>query len=249
MADELPRPQFFDRTRAVPRPLVVGVEHLAGAVEANPARGADAGGGGDRAAVGRDAHRPATKRHFARKAPRQTEHDPQIPLGVELRSECIFVVVARHSPTIGHRLDLVGLAVAVGVLEPAHLRPLRRIEPAILPGQAQHLVEPVGKARPGRLAPGRIADDPDLPPPAGDGDLVIGEPFERSHFEKGIRRDFQLFNSVKVGLGRLFEWLGGARGGHSDDQKEHRKNSARDPRPAPSHRDAAPITNHHESSS
>ena len=30
---------------------------------------------------------------------------------------------------------------------------------------------------------------------------------------------------------------------------EQRKNSARDPRPAPSHRDAAPITNHHESSS
>ena len=249
MADELPRPQFFQRTRAVPRPLVVGVEHLAGTIEADPAGGSNAGGGGDRAAVGSDAHRPAAKRHFARKAPRQAEHDPQIPLGVKLRSERIFVVVARHSPAIGHRLDLVGLSVAIGVLESAHLRPLRRIKPAILPGQAQHLMEPVGEARPGRLLTRRIADDPDLPPPAGDGDLIIGQPFERSHFEKGIRRDFQLFDFVKVGLGRLFEGLGGARGDHSDTRKEQRKNSARDPRPAPSHRDAAPIKNHHESSS
>ena len=134
MANELPRPQLFERARSVPRPLVVGVEHLPCAVKADPAGGSDAGGGGDRAAVGGDAHRPATKRHFARKAPRQAEHDPQVSFGVKLRSEGIFVVVARDAPAIGHRLDLVGLAVAIGVLKSAHLRPLRRIEPAILPG-------------------------------------------------------------------------------------------------------------------
>ena len=249
MTDELPRPQFLERTRAVPRPLVVGVEDLAGAVEANPAGGPDAGGGGDRAAVGSDAHRPAAKRHLAGKAPRQTEHDPQIPLGVELRSEGILVVVARHSPAIGDRLDFVRFAVAVGVLEPAHLRPLRRIEPVILPGQAQHFVEPVGEARPGRLLPGRVADDPDLPPPAGDGDLVVGEPFERPHFKKGIGGDFQLLDGIEVGFGRLLEGLGGARGGRADDRKEQRKNSTCDKHPAPSQRDAAQHKNHHESSS
>ena len=107
----------------------------------------------------------------------------------------------------------------------------------------------MGEARPGRLAPGRIADDPDLPPPAGDGDLIIGEPLERPHFEKGIRRDFELFDCVKIGLGRLLERLGGARWGRNDDRLKQRKQSNCDKRPAESQRDAAHFENHHESSS
>ena len=193
---------MLQRARTVPWALVVGIEHVAGAIEADPAGGTHAGGGGNRAPIGRDPQRPPAKGHLAVKAAGETEHHPDIAVSVELRAKRIFVVVARHAPAIGHRFVGVGCAGAGKVAHSAHLRPLRGIEPAVAPGQPQHLMEPMGKALPPRRAASRVAHHPDFSPAAGHRQPAVGNRFQRPHLDHLAARNLQRSNRIKIGLGR-----------------------------------------------
>ena len=77
----------------------------------------------------------------------QAEGDPDVAVLVEARAEGVLVVVAVDLPAVGDDLEDVGLAVAVGVLDARDVRPLRDVEPAVLLGQAEDLVQAVGEAR------------------------------------------------------------------------------------------------------
>jgi hypothetical protein len=140
VADKVAGYEMLERAGAVPRPLIVGVEHVPIAIEADASGRPHARGRWDHAAVGCDTDGPASKGHLAVEAAGQAEHDPELAVAVELRAKGILVVVARHAPAVAHGLVVVSHAVAGGVAEPAHLRPLRHVEPAVTPGEAEHLV-------------------------------------------------------------------------------------------------------------
>ena len=96
---------------------------------------------------GVDLAAPAAELAVAVERAGQAERDPEFAVLVEARAEGVFVVVAVDLPAVGDDLEEVGLAVAVGVLDARDVAALRDVEPAVLVGQAEDLVQAVGEAR------------------------------------------------------------------------------------------------------
>ena len=178
MADEAADDDLLETAGAVPGALVVGVEDVALGVEADAAGRANAAGRRDELALRRDLAGPAAELAVAVERAGQAEGDPDVAVLVEARAEGVFVVVAVDLPAVGDDLEQVGLAVAVGVLDARDVGPLGDVEPAVLLGQAEHLVQAVGEAGEFgllRVVGVGVVDHPDLAAAGADGDLAVGQ--------------------------------------------------------------------------
>ena len=111
----------------------------------------------------RDLAAPAAELAVAVEGTGQAQGDPDVAVLVEAGAERIFVIVAVDLPAVADDFEDVGLARALGVLDPAHVAALGHVEPAVLVGQAQHLVQAVGEA--GELRLLRIGVESILRPP------------------------------------------------------------------------------------
>src|SRR5262249_6613384 len=117
VADEAALDEMLEPAGAVPRALVVRVEHVALGVEADATGRAHAAGGRRDLAFGRDLAGPAAELAVAGERAGQAERDPDVAVPVEARAEGVLVVVAVDAPLVADRLEDVGLAVAVTVLD------------------------------------------------------------------------------------------------------------------------------------
>src|SRR6516162_6486722 len=117
MADEAADREVFEAARAVPGPLVVGVEDVAVGVEADAAGRADTTCGRDEFAVGADLAPPAAKLDVGGKGAGQAQRDPDVAVLVEARAEGIFVIVAADFPTVGNDLEGIGPAFTRAVFD------------------------------------------------------------------------------------------------------------------------------------
>ena len=145
MADERARLQVFQGTGAIPGALVFGEEHVALGIHAQSAGRPQAAGRGNQLAIGRQPQGPAAEQVVAGERTGQAEGHPEVPLVVELGSKCIFMIVSIDFPGVADGLEEVGPAVTVVVLHAGDLAPLHGVEPAVLVGQAQNLVQAVGE--------------------------------------------------------------------------------------------------------
>ena len=213
--------ELLQAAGAVPGALVLGVEDVARRVHADAAGRADAAAGRHRFAVGRDPQAPAAELVLAGERAGEAEGDPDVAVTVELRAEGVFVVVAVDFPGVADGLEDVGLAVAVGVLDPRQLAALGDVEPAVAVGQAEHLVQPVANrvnliCR--RVVGLGVVDQVDLAAAGRDGEAAVGQPLEGAGFEDdpaGDRKgdDPVVFRLLLLGRRRSSLKTGVSRGG------------------------------------
>ena len=83
-------------------------------VRANAAGTAQPAGDGNRLALGRNLHRPSTKKRARVIGIRKPERNVEVALRVKLRAERILMVIP-IAPYVGNRYKPVSLAIAVGV--------------------------------------------------------------------------------------------------------------------------------------
>ena len=206
----------LQRTGAIPRALVIRIEYIAFGIESDPAGRAHAARGGDEFAIVRDAQDPAAVKGLGGEGSGEAEGAPEIALLVELRAEGVFVVVALDAPSITDRLEEIGAAVAVLVLETRHFGTLHHVEPAVAPGESEGLVEVFGEEGPFggfvRMIR-RVLDDPDLAAAGADRDLAIGEQLDATALDRGALGSREVGDGVEVGFLRsLGEEVGGEEG-------------------------------------
>ena len=191
----------------VPGALVVGVEDFAGEVGSNAPGRADPRGRGDQFAFRGDAHAPAAEFDITAERTGQAQHDPQVPLAVELRTERVLVVIARDFPFVVDHFEQVGETIVVGVADAGDVAALHHVQPAIFLGEAEHLVqsmrEPMELLR-GHFLGERVGDQPDFPATGGDGQATIGEQLEGRGLEHHPLGNLEGGDGVEVGLDRGF---------------------------------------------
>ncbi len=114
------------------------------------------------------------------------------------------MIVAVDLPAVGDDFEDVGLAVAVGVLDAADVRPLGDVEPAVFLSQAEDFVHAVGEARElGFFGIGGVSvvDHPDFAAASADGNLAVGHDLDGPGFEHLTLRKVEAEDLVVVVLG------------------------------------------------
>ena len=220
VAHEAARFEPLEGGRAVPEALVVGVEAITGFVEANAARGADAGAGGSDRTIESVAVAPAAPRGFGAGPAGAGEavDDPDVVVFVGIGAEVVFVVVAIDAPVLGDGFEAVGAAVTIGIGQLGDLGAGGGVEGAVLVKHAKGFVKAAGEEGPLDLREvffvGAFAD-PDVPASGGDGDFFVGHDGDGAEFEDFTLGGGDFFAEVEFGLTLICDGSG-----HEEPGKE-----------------------------
>ena len=144
-------------------------------VEPNATRTAQTAGKSSRFTIRSDLHDEATIPSMGVIGRAQSERYELIALRIELRSECVLVVIG-ISPSIRDGLKPVGNAIAIGVAHTRQFATLGYSERIVLPYQSKDFIEPRCESVKGRcrLLSIDAIDQKNLAVPSADGDLSIG---------------------------------------------------------------------------
>ncbi len=155
------RSHVMKRIRSDPVALLIGVEHVAGAVGAQSTGRSHPCAHGNQLAIRPHHHAPAAPASL-----RNTEHgighnaiplvalqphadvqrEPQVAPPVALRAVGVLVIVAGHTPAFGDSQIFVRNAVFVRIPQPGQFRALRSHERIAVFEQAQRFVQRRGEA-------------------------------------------------------------------------------------------------------
>ena len=182
----------FQPTGAIPRTLIVGVKHVAQPVGAHATGRTQSAGSGNHLAIRRHPQGPAPKQAFAVEGTGQTQHDPNVPVPIRLRTKGVFVVITVDAPTVGHGLNQVGAVIAIRVFQPGDFAALGGVNPSVPPGpQAQDFMQSgrkPGELHLARIPPGAVHQI-DVPQAGGHREALTRQNLDRARFQHDSLRD------------------------------------------------------------
>ncbi len=221
MVKERSGPHVVQRVGADPVALLVGVEHVAGSVGSESTRRSHARADRHQLAGPVDPDAPTTPASLghveclvanhqrgllALEAHADVECHPEIALAIELGSECVLVVVARHAPAVAHADVLIGHQVAIGVGDPSQLGPLSGEKRIALFEQSEWFVQRFGESPVGDVAWRIVVDaiqKPDLALADRHGQPVLADWCHAADFQhQSLRRRFPELRSGLCGRPR-----------------------------------------------
>ena len=193
---------MLDAARTIPRALVIGIKNFTFVIKADAAGAADAAGGGNHLALFIHAHAPAAIGRVAVERTGEAQHHPHVAVLVELRTKRVFVIIAGDSPAVADRLEDIAAAVAVFVLDARDFAALRGVEPAVVPVDANRLVQAARvkfQLHVVRLAE-RIADGKNIAAPRADRKFAVGQHREAAGLQRNIGRNGHTRERVIIAL-------------------------------------------------
>ena len=142
--------KMLEGTGTIPESLVVTIENIAKVIEANAAGGTDAITSWNRLSIRSHPHTPTAKGALVIGASGagQAKNHPDIAILVVTRSKSVLVIVAIDAPPVSKSFEYVGSTIAVTVFDAGNLGTLRKVEPTVFPGYAEHFVQPSGEKTP-----------------------------------------------------------------------------------------------------
>ena len=177
--------EVLERTAAIPRPLAFDGEHHPLGVAAHAARTTQTAANRNHLAGRRDLHGPPAKQVVGFVGTAQAQRDPDVPLGVVLRSEGELMPLG-IAPIVAQGVIPVGDPIPVSVGDAGHISPTRGGHGPILPRQRKDLILPAGEELvfgPRRRIEG-ASDEIDIATAGTHGEASIGQHFQPSWMQR-----------------------------------------------------------------
>ena len=136
--------EVFERTAPVPRALALDSKHHPLSVAAHAARTAQTAANRNHFTTGRHLHGPPAEQVVGFVGTAQAQRDPDVPLGIVLRSERKLVPLG-IAPIVAQGVVAVGHTVRIGVGDAGDFGPTRGGHGSILPRERKNLILPAGE--------------------------------------------------------------------------------------------------------